>query len=250
MKKTFISAILLAAATVATAQAQTYHSPKNDAQLGFELNYMYDALKVVENEETGNREFFFQDDFESWVSFGPDALKATNRNYADMDATTGEHVPVYWFSTEPYISTLRQYQYIPVVGATNSLHFYVKDCTKAKVFFNGSSSTPGTGKLTVTSTDGESLVLESTTPLGKKTEQKSDVIEATLDGSKSYDIKIEGTADLSVWALDLWASSTDGIEKVTAENVAGNDQMYNLAGQRVSNSYKGIAIVNGKKIMK
>lgn len=250
MKKTFISAILLAAATVTTAQAQTYHSPKNDAKLGFELDYMFDAVKITANEETGSNEFSIQDDFSSWVSFGPDDLKVTNRNYADMDATTGEHVPVYWFNTEPYMSILSQYQYIPVVGAKNSLHFYVKDCSKAKVFFNGSSSTAGTGKLTVTSTDGEGFVLESTTPLGKKTEQKSDVLEATLDGTKSYDIKIEGTSDLSVWAIDLWGMSTDGIEKVTTEKVAGNDYMYNLAGQRVNNSYKGIAIVNGKKILK
>ena len=42
-----------------------------------------------------------------------------------------------------------------------------------------------------------------------------------------------------------------GIEQVNVSGLrAGNDATYNLAGQRVGNSYKGIVIRNGKKFMK
>lgn len=40
-----------------------------------------------------------------------------------------------------------------------------------------------------------------------------------------------------------------GIAAAKAEVKAGNAQMFNLAGQRVSNSYKGLVIKNGKKML-
>ena len=42
---------------------------------------------------------------------------------------------------------------------------------------------------------------------------------------------------------------TDGINAVQNSVVKGNGGVYNLAGQRVSNDYKGIVIVNGKKML-
>lgn len=44
-------------------------------------------------------------------------------------------------------------------------------------------------------------------------------------------------------------NSTSGIESVDTET-SKNDVMYNLAGMRVNNSYKGIVIVNGKKMIR
>ena len=42
-----------------------------------------------------------------------------------------------------------------------------------------------------------------------------------------------------------------GIEPVVEEHSTGNDgQMYNLSGLRVDDSYRGIVIQNGKKILK
>ena len=42
-------------------------------------------------------------------------------------------------------------------------------------------------------------------------------------------------------------SITTGIENFKSENKAGNSKIYNLSGQRVNNSYKGIVIKDGKK---
>ncbi len=42
----------------------------------------------------------------------------------------------------------------------------------------------------------------------------------------------------------------DGIESVFAmPKVDGNNQMYNLSGQKVNSSYRGIVIINGKKVI-
>lgn len=43
---------------------------------------------------------------------------------------------------------------------------------------------------------------------------------------------------------------TDGISKVANANFDANAQVYNLAGQKVGANYKGIVIVNGKKVVR
>lgn len=40
----------------------------------------------------------------------------------------------------------------------------------------------------------------------------------------------------------------DGVEHVAAEKVLDN-ALYNLAGQRVSDSYKGLVVKKGKKVI-
>lgn len=63
----------------------------------------------------------------------------------------------------------------------------------------------------------------------------------------------EGTAKLkTVYASSLTADDAlvaAGIKKVTTENTTLNENapIYNLAGQRVSKSYKGVVIQNGRK---
>lgn len=44
--------------------------------------------------------------------------------------------------------------------------------------------------------------------------------------------------------------TVDGIESVyTLPETDGNNQMYNLSGQKVNSSYRGIVIINGKKVI-
>ena len=65
-------------------------------------------------------------------------------------------------------------------------------------------------------------------------ENDCDVIVYNTDGCHLYSIKVE-------------AGST-GISTVKAQKTQ-NNVIYNLAGQKVDNSYKGVVIVNGKKFM-
>ena len=65
-------------------------------------------------------------------------------------------------------------------------------------------------------------------------ENDCDVIVYNTDGCHLYSIKVE-------------AGST-GISTVKAQKTQ-NNVIYNLAGQKVDNSYKGVVIVNGKKML-
>ncbi len=47
----------------------------------------------------------------------------------------------------------------------------------------------------------------------------------------------------------LYEPIEDGIEAIKADKLNGTTAVYNLAGQRVSNDYKGMVILNGKKVM-
>jgi hypothetical protein len=52
--------------------------------------------------------------------------------------------------------------------------------------------------------------------------------------------------DANVTFVDL----VDGIETITkSQQPIANGQLYNLAGQRVDKGYKGLNIINGKKVV-
>ena len=63
-------------------------------------------------------------------------------------------------------------------------------------------------------------------------------------GKAYLQVSASQAKDMTFIALD----DTTSIELM--EVATGNEQMFNLAGQRVSNGYKGIVIVNGKKVIR
>lgn len=72
---------------------------------------------------------------------------------------------------------------------------------------------------------------------------------------KANDQKVAaGKAYLQVSASQAKDMTFIGLDDTTSielmEVATGNEQMFNLAGQRVSNGYKGIVIVNGKKVIR
>lgn len=76
----------------------------------------------------------------------------------------------------------------------------------------------------------------------------------TISAGKAYyrtrgdqDKLANSTSGSKVIALDF--GSTTGINAINAAMDKANGQMYNIAGQKVDNSYKGMVIVNGKKFI-
>ncbi len=68
-----------------------------------------------------------------------------------------------------------------------------------------------------------------------------DNTESLIDqtGGKNFFVKVGAGTSPEV---------VDGIENIVADDaINGNDAIYNIAGQRVTNSYKGVVIKNGKK---
>jgi len=61
--------------------------------------------------------------------------------------------------------------------------------------------------------------------------------------------KYSGTGNILVSSIEINPVATEGIATVkTAE--AADKALYNLAGQKVNNNYKGVVIMNGKKVVK
>ena len=67
--------------------------------------------------------------------------------------------------------------------------------------------------------------------------------------NKAYLKNISATAT-SKFFLPTGEDETDGIKSVQGSRFTVNGEAYNLAGQRVGKDYKGIVIVNGKKIVR
>lgn len=72
----------------------------------------------------------------------------------------------------------------------------------------------------------------------------------TLSAGKAY-LVIEGSNNAPFYSIEIGDDATTGINLNANDNLKfdQNAPMYNLAGQKVSNSYKGIVIVNGKKVV-
>ena len=87
----------------------------------------------------------------------------------------------------------------------------------------------------------------------------NDVVSASMQNGKlmliglkpgSTSIKLDFNSNGIVVSKDLAVTidNTTGITSVTNDNQNAND-LYNLSGQRVNTSYKGVVIRNGKKVL-
>ena len=69
-----------------------------------------------------------------------------------------------------------------------------------------------------------------------------------LKANRAY-IRASVGAGVKSFALDL-EDNADGIEETLSDSLLKSENIYNLAGQRLSKMQKGINIVNGKKVLK
>lgn len=73
------------------------------------------------------------------------------------------------------------------------------------------------------------------------------------------DVKVKATADVAIiqetaggfgiQSVTISGGTPTGISNVEASASAKSSTLYNLAGQQVSESYKGIVVKNGKKYL-
>ena len=85
----------------------------------------------------------------------------------------------------------------------------------------------------------ENLIGEQFKPTTKDTK--------SWDITEDCDVVVWNTSGCHLYTLKVEAGSA-GISTVKAQKTQ-NNVIYNLAGQKVDNSYKGVVIVNGKKFM-
>ena len=118
---------------------------------------------------------------------------------------------------------------------------------------------------------GQQIVLTAGTAKNNKKVTSDDVAETfeTSEGETLHGVVIDGTTKYDWKEYTLTVTHNDpflkfeknmciqkitvkdasGIAAVKAANKVANNQMYNLAGQKVGKDYKGIVIVNGKKML-
>lgn len=73
--------------------------------------------------------------------------------------------------------------------------------------------------------------------------------EFGLAGGKTYTFqKYSGTGNILISSIEITPVENTGISTIAAENTS-NSAIYNLAGQKVSNDFKGLVIKNGKKVV-
>lgn len=123
------------------------------------------------------------------------------------------------------------------------------------------SETPGDKTLTLEGEADESLfsanLLKAT---GSQTVTSDGAMYAVYMGQQIFARVMEGvvipankaylaTAASTPSKLTMNFGSTTGIQGVSAEENVDNAPVYNIAGQRVGKNYKGIVIVNGKKMI-
>ena len=115
---------------------------------------------------------------------------------------------------------------------------------KAITFTNSkgeSYSFTGTFSPTVLKYDGTDLFINN----------KGEVLKPTASGNRIYGMRAYLTIPKSIvdGKITLNVDDTDGITTVKAENNEHDNRIYNLNGQCVESSSKGIYIKNGKKII-
>ena len=115
---------------------------------------------------------------------------------------------------------------------------------------------PTLGKTLVTGPEGAEgnkdavLFLAAGNKLVNPTVVNDPAAASYIKGFRAY-FRLKGNAvNAASFNLDMGDGETDGIKSVQGSRFTVNGEAYNLAGQRVGKDYKGIIVVNGKKIVK
>lgn len=137
-----------------------------------------------------------------------------------------------------------------VVGVDKNMNYFIKDCSKAKIYYTGSGGAATYMNLIVMASDGSMQTIAGGDATGKGV--KSNTVETTLDPSLCYQLRAIAPSDggdICIYALKLWHGNSDGIREVTTTK-RNSGKTYNLSGQVVGNSYRGLIIKDGKKMLK
>lgn len=135
-----------------------------------------------------------------------------------------------------------------VVGTTKYTTYYVTGCSRFKFYYTGTGGASTNVNVTVVDMDTEEQRnFDGEEAPGKN--KVSAVTETELNAAHRYAVKIKGTTgDMLIYAIKLWKGDSSGIVQVENESQV-EDMYFNLAGQRVSNTAKGLLIKNDRKLV-
>lgn len=143
-----------------------------------------------------------------------------------------------------------------ITGTQSKSDYSVPVSPKTKDNVSSNMMVAGTGgKVYQTAGDYTNFIL--TTNNGKSSTPKFYMVNSnsagmTVSAGKAYLQILTETVTTSSRDFFWFDNETTGIDKVDVnanDNFDANAPIYNLAGQRVSKNYKGVVIVNGKKVV-
>lgn len=214
----------------------------------FDASQDFDRHKVQLNKLTVNRSVvydFGNDQYKGTINIGMDTLILGNIKEFDIQSTDGKRfVPTNAICLSHYLTSCDMWK--PINGkifvlpgsqlpAEDVTYMYTvnkldyEQSADGKVLFDGINNMPY--EITpVFYQDGKEVALEEI-------------------GTYDLSMKISGTTYDGVYptGLKVTVASSTGINNVTMDSNASNCPVYNMNGQRVEGSYKGVVIQNGKK---
>lgn len=129
--------------------------------------------------------------------------------------------------------------------------FYVPVATDSPEAVDGNRLVRGTGAFVASegTHSGEYNYVLSTNGEGEVNFYRAAGKKVGTDKAYLKDISATATSKFFLPTGDEEGEETDGIKSVQGSRFTVNGEAYNLAGQRVGKDYKGIVIVNGKKML-
>lgn len=130
------------------------------------------------------------------------------------------------------------------INSSRAYTFKVTGCTAVSIL--GKSGKKTERQVIFTVKEGETVV-------DTKTDDTNSIVTLTisdLDASKTYDVVVTGNDSNNghFYEIAFSQGGTTGLKVITAAG-AQDGVIYNLAGQKVSENYKGVVIKDGKKYM-
>ena len=134
------------------------------------------------------------------------------------------------------------------INSSRAYTFTVTGCKAVSILGKSGKKTEREVILTVKESGSDANFAE-------KKDATNEIVTLTVDGmdaSKTYEVTVTGnTSDNGhFYEIAFFLGGTTGIQQTIAPaKVIENNVIYNLAGQKVNESYKGIVIKNGKKFI-
>ena len=230
-----------------------YYEPIPEEGYAFQLIWSPDMIFKDTQGVKGNKDQFqVRDEFDSWCSYyNPTANQvqgkdASNTAVYKIDPYTDETL-----SSMKYVTGKNGTHACYIAGTRNSMTYYLKNTSRIKYYYTGSAGTAKALHLVVKENgQGEGTVVQGPQAIGKSVNSAS--VETELDPMKMYTVTIisdSDSGDMLIYATKLWRGEATGINETCLSAPATRSESYNLKGQRVDDTYQGLIIRQGRKVV-
>lgn len=229
-----------------------YYEPVAAAGLDYQIIWSPDMIFRDTQGLKGNaNEFQIRDEFDSWCSYyNPTANHVQGKDASStavykLDPQTDQQL-----SAMKLVTGTRNTHACYIAGTKNSMTYYLKNTRRIKLYYTGSAGTAKALHLVVKEDgQGDGTVVQGPQAIGKSV--NSAAVETELDPAKRFTVTIVADSnggDMLVYATKLWPGEQSPVRNIPVP-AATAVRRYNLSGQRVGDSYRGLVIEGGRIVL-